>query len=67
MIKVNNKMLKRFLEIMEDYGEFVFGTDKEIKSQLAICLNSQGYWSGCAIRVYYNEDIKDFRVERRVL
>lgn len=67
MIKVNNKMLKRFLEIMEDYGEFVFGTDKEIKNQLAICLNSQGYWAGCTIRVYYNEDIKDFRVERRVL
>ena len=27
-IKVDNKMLKRFLEIMDDYGEFVFGTDK---------------------------------------
>lgn len=65
MIKVNKKMLKRFLEIMEDYGEFVFGTDKDIQRQLAICLNSQGYWSGCSIRVYYNEDTKDFSVASR--
>ena len=65
MIKVNNKMLKRFLEIMEDYNEFVFGTDKEIKKQLEICLNSQGYWSGCSIRVYYDKDAKDFRIGNR--
>ena len=65
MIKVNKKMLERFLEIMDRYGEFVFGTEKEIQKQLAICLNSQGYWSGCSIRVYYNENTKDFRVESR--
>lgn len=64
-IKVDNKMLKRFLEIMDDYGEFVFGTDKEIKKQLEICLNSQGYWSGCSIRVYYDKEIKDFRIGGR--
>ena len=65
MIKVNKKMLKRFLQIMDDYGEFVFGDDKEIKQQLEICLNSQGYWSGCAIRVYYNKDLKDFTIGSR--
>ena len=65
MIKVNNKMLKRFLEIMDDYGEFVFGTDKEIKQQLEICLNSQGYWSGCSIRVYYDKDTKEFSIGSR--
>lgn len=65
MIKVNNKMLKRFLEIMNDYGEFVFGNDKEIKQQLELCLNRQGYWSGCSIRLYYNKDLEDFRVESR--
>lgn len=65
MIKVNNKMLKRFLEIMDDYGEFVFGDDKQIKNQLELCLNSQGYWSGCSIRVYYDKDTKDFRIENR--
>lgn len=62
-MKVNNKMLKQFLEIMDDYGEFVFGTEKEIKKQLEIVLNSQGYWSGCSIRVYY--DNNNFRVESR--
>ena len=65
MIKVNNKMLKRFLDIMDDYGEFVFGDEKQIKQQLEICLNSQGYWSGCSIRVYYDKDMKDFRIGNR--
>lgn len=65
MRKVNKKMLKRFLAIMDNYDEFVFGTEKEIKKQLEICLNSQGYWSGCSIRVYYDKDTKDFRVENR--
>lgn len=63
MIKVNNKMLKEFLDIMEDFGEFVFGTEEEIKRQLETCLNSQGYWSGCSIRVFYNND--RFSVESR--
>ena len=65
MIKVNDKILKRFLEIMEDYGEFVFGTEEEIKNQLQVCLNSQGYWSACSIRLYYDKDLKDFRIESR--
>lgn len=64
-MKVNKKMLKRFLEIMDDYGEFVFGDEKQIKQQLEICLNSQGYWSGNSIRVYYDENAKDFRIESR--
>lgn len=65
MIKVNKKMLYRFLDIMDDYGEFVFGNEKDIQRQLEICLNSQGYWSGCSIRVYYNKDIKDFTIQSR--
>lgn len=65
MIKVNNKMLKKFLEIMEKYDECVFGDDEEIKEQLEICLNSQGYWSGCEIKVYYDEEEKDFFVENK--
>lgn len=65
MIKVTNKMFKRFLEIMDDYHEFVFGSEEMIKEQLEICLNNQGYWSGCYIRVYYDKDTKDFVIERR--
>lgn len=64
-IKVNKKMLKRFLEIMDSYNEFVFGSEEDIKKQLEICLNSQGYWSGCSIRVYYNKDTKDFEIGSR--
>lgn len=65
MIKVNNKMVKRFLEIMDENDEFVFGDKKQIKQQLEACLNTQGYWSGCSIRVYYDEDAKDFRIGGR--
>lgn len=65
MIKVNNKMLKRFLDIMDNYGEFVFGDNEEIKQQLELCLNSQGYWSGCTIRVYYDKNKKDFSIGSR--
>lgn len=62
-IKVNKKMLNEFLELMEDFGEYVFGDDKQIKKQLEICLNSQGYWSGNSIRVYYKNN--KFSVESR--
>lgn len=65
MIKVNNKMLEEFLYIMEDYGEFVFGSKKEIKKQLEACLNFQGYWSGCSIRVFYNKENEYFSVVSR--
>ena len=65
MIKVNKKMLKRFLEIMEDYNEFVFGEEDYIQKQLETCLNTQGYWSGCSIRVYYDKNTKDFYIENR--
>lgn len=62
-MKVNNKILNEFLDIMEDYNEFVFGSEEDIKKQLELCLNTQGYWSGCSIRVYY--DNNEFRIERR--
>lgn len=55
MIKVNKKMLKEFLEIMDEYDEFVFGDEDMIKEQLQSVLNTQGYWSGCSIRVYYDK------------
>lgn len=65
MIKVTNKMLDEFLTIMDEHGEFVFGDRDQIKNQLQVCLNSQGYWSGCSIRVFYNKDTKEFSVGGR--
>ncbi|MBR3209168.1 MAG: hypothetical protein IKN65_00265 [Clostridia bacterium] len=65
MIKVNKKILKRFLAIMDDYNEFVFGSEEMIRKQLEICLNSQGYWSGCHIRVYYDKELDDFLIESK--
>ena len=66
MIKVTKTMLKRFLEIMDEYGEFVFGDDEMIQKQLETCLNTQGYWSGSAIILNkrrekdYENDIKSY-------
>ena len=65
MIKVNDKILNDFLNIMDEYGEFVFGDEEEIKNQLQMLLNTQGYWSGSSIRVYYNNETKEFYVESR--
>ena len=62
-MKVTKKMLNRFLEIMDDYGEFVFGEEKDIQKQLETCLKFQGYWSGNSIRVYYDNNVKDFIIE----
>ena len=64
-MKITNKILEKFLKIANDYGEFVFGDKKQIKQQLEICLNSQGYWSGTYYRFYYNDNIKDFYLESR--
>ena len=33
MIKVNKKMLEIFLNIMDDYNEFIFGNKNEIKKR----------------------------------
>lgn len=65
MIKVNKKLFDRFLQIMDDYGEVVFGDQKYLKKQLETVLNSQGYWAGISIRLYYNEDTKDFTIQNR--
>lgn len=65
MIKVTKNMVKRFLQLMEENDEFIFGDEAYVKEQLQTCLNTQGYWSGCAIRVYYNSETDSFRTERR--
>ena len=64
-IKVNKKLVERFLEIAEEYGEYIFGDYEYVKNQLETCLNIQGYWSGCSYRFYYDSDTKDFYVESR--
>lgn len=65
MIKVNNDIYKKFLDIMYEYDEPLFGDDDFLKKQLESCLNIQGFWSGCAIRVYYNDNDKTFSVENK--
>lgn len=65
MVKVNDKMLDKFIALMDECDEFLFGEREDIKRQLETCLNTQHYWSGCAIRVYYDEDTKEFYTTSR--
>jgi hypothetical protein len=58
-------MTEEFLAVMDSYNEFVFGEFEQVRKQLEICLNSQGYWSGCSIKVFYDNDNKKFYVENR--
>ena len=62
---MSNKKVKEFIDIMESYGEFLFGSFKDIKEQLEVCLATQGYWSGNSIRVYYNKNTKEFSIGGR--
>lgn len=65
MIKIDNKTYKKFVKIMEEYDEFLFGSDEEVKKQLELCLNRQGYWSACNVNIYYDEDTKSFYAKSR--
>ena len=49
----------------EEYWNNTEFVDYKIKRQLESVLNAQGYWSGCAIRVYYDADTKDFTIGNR--
>lgn len=60
-MEVNDKMYKEFMNTLELLDEPVFGNKQQIKSQLEVCLNSQGYWSGVNYRIYY----KDSKFESR--
>ena len=60
-MEVNDKMYKEFKDLMYILGEPVFGNKSQIKSQLEMCLNTQGYWSGVSYRIYY----KDGKFESR--
>lgn len=59
-MEINKKIVNDFVEYMENIGEFVFGDYKQIKQQLEMTLNYQGYWSGVYYRIYYDKDKKIF-------
>jgi len=65
MIQVNDTMLDNFYKIMDRYDEFLFGDREDIRKQLETCLNTQGYWSGCSIRVFYDSNDGEFTVRSR--
>ncbi len=62
---ITEEILDKFLEIIDEYNEFIFGDRDYIKKQLETVLNSQGYWSGCSINIYYDKDLKEFYAKSR--
>lgn len=62
-MKISDEMLDEFLYIMKNYNEPVFGDKEEIREMLKSRLETQGYYAGMSIRVFYKND--EFYVEER--
>lgn len=61
------KKIMKFLEALEDYGEFFFssGNVKEDYNTITGVLKSQGYWAGTRYRLYFNNNLDLVSVENR--
>ena len=61
------KKLQKFIDALEDYGEFFFslGSTKEDYNYIISVIKQQGYWSGCNYRLYFNDALDLISVEER--
>lgn len=61
------KKLIKFLDALEDYGEFFFssGNTKEDYNTVTNVLKSQGYWAGTSYRFYFDSDFNLLSVQNR--
>lgn len=61
------KKIMKFLEALENYGECFFSTGnvKQDYNTIKNVLNFQGYWSGTAYRLYFDNDFNLTSVEPR--
>ena len=61
------KKLMKFLEVLDDYGEYFFsygGIRKDYEFVTSI-LKSQGYWAGVNYRFYFDNNMDLVNVEER--
>lgn len=63
---MKNKLMK-FLEVLEDYGEYFFsnGSIKKDYETITSILKVQGYWAGTSYRLYFNDNMDLINVEER--
>lgn len=63
---MKEKVLK-FINTLEEYGDMYFsqGSIKKDYEYITNILKFQGYYSGCAYRYYFNEDLDLIKVEER--
>ena len=63
---MKEKVLK-FINTLEEYGDMYFsqGSIKKDYDYITNILKFQGYYSGCAYRYYFNEDLDLIKVEER--
>lgn len=59
--------LTRFLEALDDYGEYFFsnGSIKEDYEFVSGILQAQGYWAGVSYRLYFDDNFDLVNVEER--
>ena len=59
--------LMRFLEALDDYGEYFFsnGSIKKDYEFVTGILKAQGYWSGTSYRLYFDDNMNLVNVEER--
>lgn len=63
---MKNKLMK-FLQVLEDYGEYFFsnGSIKKDYEFVTGILKAQGYWAGTSYRLYFNDNFDLINVEER--
>lgn len=61
------KKVKKFMQALEEYGDMYFsqGSIKADYEYITYVINTQGYYSGCEYRFYFNEDFDLIKVEER--
>ncbi len=59
--------LMRFLEALDDYGEYFFsnGSIKKDYEFVSGTLEAQGYWAGTSYRLYFDDNMNLVDVEER--
>lgn len=59
--------LNKFLEALEEYGEYFFsyGSVKKDYEFITSIINAQGYWSGVSYRLYFDNNLNLIDVQER--
>lgn len=63
---MKEKVMK-FIQTLEEYGDMYFsqGSVKEDYEYITNIIKTQGYYSGCEYRYYFNEDFDLIELEER--